>query len=175
MTLLELNTLDNQKAYQWFESCCAAPRWCSQMVAQRPFETAERLHTTAFEIWQGLNNSDYLQAFEAHPMIGDINTLKKKYASTSAVAKNEQAGAALADEKTLFALQTLNKEYLEKNGFIFIICATGLSAKQMLQELKKRIKNGRKQEIQIAAAQQMMITKIRINKQLNLTDQGLNT
>ena len=100
-------------------------------------------------------------------MIGDINSLRSKYASTRALAAGEQSGTADADEATLYALKEKNEAYLARHGFIFIICATGLSAQTMLEALQARLPNSTQQEMVNAAAEQIKITLLRINKSLS--------
>ena len=100
-------------------------------------------------------------------MIGDVDSLRAKYASTKNLASNEQQGAAQADEATLVELSALNHQYLAKHGFIFIICATGLSAQTMLTALKQRYANDTPSEISLAAIEQLKITLLRLNKGLS--------
>jgi 2-oxo-4-hydroxy-4-carboxy-5-ureidoimidazoline decarboxylase len=134
------------------------------MAQARPFSDFDTVIQSAQEVWQQCATADFLSAFEAHPMIGDVNSLRKKYAATKAIASNEQQGATQANEQTLQALADANHQYLAKHGFIFIICATGLSANTMLNALKQRIDNNTKTEIQLAAAQQIKITLLRLEK-----------
>lgn len=170
MTLNQLNALSANEAMQWFEATCASENWCKRMELSRPFNSLSELKQTALQIWSGLSEKDFLQAFEAHPMIGDITSLRKKYANTSDVAQQEQSGTTSASETTLQELAEYNQQYLAKFGFIFIICATGLSAQNMLQALKKRINNPQSVEISNAAQQQINITLLRLDKGLNTND-----
>lgn len=163
-SLLALNEATENEAQAWFMQTCTSKRWCSNMVKKRPFANLESLNTQANLQWQTMTKPDYMEAFSGHPMIGDINTLRKKYANTKALASNEQSGTQGAGEETLHKLQQMNKAYLDKHGFIFIICATGLSADAMLSELAKRLPNSTESEIEKAAQEQMKITLIRINK-----------
>jgi 2-oxo-4-hydroxy-4-carboxy-5-ureidoimidazoline decarboxylase len=162
--LQNLNNLTQQAAQQWFSYCCAAPTWSLNMAQARPFNSLEQLQQKAQHIWQDCTEADYLVAFEAHPMIGDVNSLREKYASTKAMASNEQQGANEADEATLQALADANHQYLAKHGFIFIICATGLSAQTMLDALLARLNNDSQTEIRLAAAEQLKITLLRLEK-----------
>lgn len=164
MTLDSFNALPEPEARKLLGNCNAAEVWCARVVAARPFADIASLKAHAATSWQNLSEPEYLQAFEAHPMIGDVNSLRKKYASTKAMASGEQAGAAEADEQTLIELSALNKSYLEKFGFIFIVFATGKSAAEMLTLLRARIGNSREQEIENAAAEQLKITLLRIEK-----------
>ncbi|MBU3022624.1 2-oxo-4-hydroxy-4-carboxy-5-ureidoimidazoline decarboxylase [Aestuariibacter sp. A3R04] len=166
MTLEELNGLSEEACRAFFTQTCATQSWVALMSQSRPFVTKEAVLKTARSYWQEMNNDDFLEAFAAHPMIGDINTLRSKYANTKAVAAGEQSGTAVADDNTLLALKKGNDAYLKKHGFIFIICATGLSANTMLDALNKRLNNSTEEEIQNAAAEQIKITCLRLDKAL---------
>ncbi len=167
MTLTELNNLSPEAAEHFFAQTCAAQRWVTKMQAQRPYANVPNVLQQAKTLWQDMEQDDFLQAFDAHPMIGDMSSLREKYASTKAMASHEQDGASQADEATLQALQKLNLAYKEKHGFIFIICASGLSAKTMLEEIEKRIDNTTATEIDIASKEQIKITMLRILKGLS--------
>ena len=164
MTLEELNGCSKSQAYEFFEHCCHAQQWIEQMTAHRPYATVDTLCEQGERVWWALNPSDHLQAFAAHPMIGDLSSLKAKYAHTSATASEEQASTALATEETLIQLKQYNERYRDIHGFIFIICATGLSAEAMLEALKARIDNHSDVEMRLAAAEQIKITLLRIRK-----------
>lgn len=166
MTLEDFNALNTADAERHLKDCNAAERWAVRLAARRPFTDVSAWKSTAEKIWQELGEQDYLQAFEAHPMIGDVDSLRKKYASTKAMASGEQSGAAGADEATLTELAKLNHAYKEKFGFIFIVFATGKSALEMLEILKGRIGNDRATEIRNAAAEQLKISFLRIDKLL---------
>ena len=166
MTLEQLNTLPEDEALAVFRDCCAADAWARPMVVARPYHSAEALHGTARALWPNLHEADWLVAFEAHPKIGDIMSLKAKYASTEALASGEQAGARVAPDEILQRLKDGNDAYFDKFGFIFIVCATGKSAEQMLELLEQRLPNSREQEIRIAAEEQAKITHIRLDKLL---------
>lgn len=166
MTLNELNNIESTVALNWFQETCAAQRWCELMVANRPYASLAELKDAALISWQQMQETDYLQAFDAHPMIGDVNSLKKKFTSTKTMAAGEQSKTAEASEATLQELNRLNHAYLQQNGFIFIICATGLSADVMLNALQERIHHNREQELTIAAGEQIKITLLRLEKNL---------
>lgn len=167
MKISDLNLLNANDAETWFMQICTASKWCQLMTNSRPYTNKESLIKHATTHWQSMTQPDYLEAFQGHPMIGDVNSLREKYAATKVLASNEQAGAAQADEETLSRLHSANHEYLNKNGFIFIICATGLSAQTMLVKLEERLGNSSEQEMQIAAAEQLKISLLRIDKALS--------
>jgi OHCU decarboxylase len=130
------------------------------MSARRPFSDTLQLLAAADEIWWGLRNDDWLEAFASHPQIGG-NGSAHRWSS------QEQSGVQTAADETRRALALGNQRYLEKFGFIYIVCATGKSAEEMLQLLNQRISNDRETEIRIAAEEQSKITKLRLRKLLD--------
>lgn len=162
MKSIKLNTLTKTQAQQALMHCCAAPNWVAGMLKALPFENKQQVFECAQNVWEGLTEPDYLAAFEGHPQIGDLSTLSKKYAATAQKAGHEQAGMNKANEQTLQTMIALNKQYLTKFGFIFIVCASGKTAEQMLTLLEQRINNTRMTELNIAASEQAKITKIRL-------------
>ncbi len=136
------------------------------MLVGFPVEDELGLYFLATKCWDACLEPDYLEAFSHHPKIGDIDSLKKKFASTATWASGEQAGVNAADQATLEQLAEGNNLYEEKFGFIFIVCATGKSAAEMLDLLKQRLPNNREDELKIAAAEQHKITLIRLEKLL---------
>ncbi|KZZ39895.1 OHCU decarboxylase [Oleiphilus sp. HI0118] len=163
-TLEELNALSKEDAAFAFTNCCTASRWVAGMVEARPFDTIDQCHLAAKTIWDTMEEADFLEAFEGHPKIGDVTSLRKKYAHTKKLASGEQSSVSEADERTIAALAQGNTDYENKFGFIFIVCATGKSAVQMNDLLQARLPNERDTELQNAAQQQALITAIRINK-----------
>ncbi|MBC7193794.1 2-oxo-4-hydroxy-4-carboxy-5-ureidoimidazoline decarboxylase [Marinobacter sp.] len=164
MSLETINALPRQQAEDLFRDCCAAGPWVQGMVENRPYASREAMLAQSRQLWPSLTERDWLQAFEAHPTIGDVDSLRKKYASTKALASGEQAGALGADEDLLRRLKQGNDAYLEKFGFIFIVCATGRSASEMLALLEARLPNSREVELKNAAREQAKITEIRLEK-----------
>ncbi len=166
MDLQSLNTLPIDQANHLFMQCCTSERWIEEMVANRPFADIHSLRETADHIWNHLTEKDYLQAFEGHPKIGDVGSLKAKYANTKELASGEQSGANCATDELIAKLADSNSEYEEKYGFIFIVCATGKSAKEMLALLQDRLNNDRRKELEIASKEQRKIFHLRLEKLL---------
>lgn len=166
LTLKELNNLGETNLRVAMINCCGSSKWVSKMVVGFPVEDELGLYFLATKCWDACNKIDYLEAFTHHPKIGDIDSLKKKFVSTATWASGEQAGVIAADEETLEQLQEGNKLYEEKFGFIFIVCATGKTAAEMLDLLKQRLLNNKADEIKIAAAEQHKITLTRLEKLL---------
>ncbi|WP_067520130.1 2-oxo-4-hydroxy-4-carboxy-5-ureidoimidazoline decarboxylase [Endozoicomonas ascidiicola] len=168
MTLSDLNTLAVVDASSLFRQCCASERWVKGMVQSRPFANVEGLLTVADELWAKCDQSDFLQAFDGHPKIGDVSSLKEKYGNTQQMAGHEQSGVKAANDDVLQALAEGNKEYEARFGYIFIVCATGKSADEMLGLLQSRLINNVGEELVVAAAEQHKITRIRLNKLVTL-------
>jgi 2-oxo-4-hydroxy-4-carboxy-5-ureidoimidazoline decarboxylase len=160
-----LNALAEPAAAEALLRCCGSERWLAEVLAARPYASTEALHACAERAWQGLGQKDYLEAFAHHPQIGeDLAALRQRFASTHTLAAGEQAGVLGADEATLLALREGNRAYRERFGFIFIVCATGKSAIEMLQLLRERMGNELASELATAAAEQAKITHIRLDK-----------
>ena len=138
-------------------SCCASERWVEGMLAARPFASWASLVETSDRIWNALTPSDWLEAFRAHPRIGE----KKASARWTA---DEQSGTRGAASETMRALHEGNLAYEEKFGMVFLICATGRSADEMLASLQSRMNNERDAELRVAAAEQAKITALRLEK-----------
>ncbi len=159
-----LNELSESEVQSTLEKCCATRPWIDRMAASRPFADDWAVKSAATEIWNSLPPDGWLQAFEAHPRIGDAKSLQTKFGNTSGWAAGEQSGAATAGEATISRLAAGNDAYFQKFGYIFIVCATGKSAEQMLEILEARLVNHADEELQIAAAEQLKITMLRLNK-----------
>ena len=136
------------------------------MINSRPFYNIQAIHDTSDKIWSSLSGKDYLEAFTHHPQIGDIDSLKKKFASTAIWAEKEQQATSQASDEVLTALKKGNDKYLKRFGFIFIVCATGKTAEQMLDLLNDRLPNDEVIELHVSAAEQNKITYLRLEKLL---------
>ena len=168
MTLETFNNLPREDARLELEKCCGASGWVSRMMDHFPFRTDHEMLERAKQIWDNeCSENDWLEAFRHHPKIGDIDSLQKKFASTSAWAGSEQAAVKSASPETIHALAKANDEYEKKFGFIFIVCATGKSAEEMLDFLHRRMNNDYDTEIRIAAEEQKKITQLRLQKLLS--------
>lgn len=166
MTIEQLNGAPEAAAAEALERCCGASNWVRAMLASRPFASPEGLHEAADACAAALEERDWLEAFSHHPRIGDVASLREKFASTARWAGGEQAGAAAADEATLHALAKGNDDYFARFGFLFIVCATGLTADEMRARLEVRLPHERAEELRIAAAEQNKITHLRLEKLL---------
>jgi 2-oxo-4-hydroxy-4-carboxy-5-ureidoimidazoline decarboxylase len=166
VTLENLNRLPLAEAHAAFERCCGSRAWVERMCAARPYADSEALFAAAERAAEALEPADWREAFDHHPRIGDVDSLRRKFASTAGWAGNEQRGAAAASEETLAALAHGNRDYEQRFGYIFIVCATGKSAGEMLAILKSRLGNAPEFELENAAREQRQITRLRLEKLL---------
>ncbi len=166
MTLHELNTISQPQLREELLKCCGSSTWVKMMMAYFPADDLVELLEDAEEMWYACSKEDWKEAFTHHPKIGDVESLTKKFASTAGWASGEQSGVNVAAKETIEALAEGNRLYEEKFGYIFIVCATGKSAEEMLGLLTSRLKNSPNEEIQVAADEQNMITKLRLEKLL---------
>ncbi|MEE2729934.1 MAG: 2-oxo-4-hydroxy-4-carboxy-5-ureidoimidazoline decarboxylase [Pseudomonadota bacterium] len=164
LSLEQFNAASTTDAAEALRQCCAAQDWIQAMVASRPYTDLHHLLHQADQHWANMDEANLLEAFSAHPQIGNVATLRAKYASTKALASGEQSAVSAADEATLQALAQGNQQYLDTFGFIFIVCATGKSAAEMLSLLQARLPNSRPQELVNAAEEQRKITALRLQK-----------
>ena len=167
MTITELNKLPKPALAEALQKCCGSTAWVESMVASFPVADAETLMDEAKTNWNNLRETDWREAFTHHPKIGgDVEALREKFASTSQWAEGEQAAVKAASQATLEALAAGNEEYERKFGYIFIVCATGKSAEEMLALLQARLPNKPEVEILIAMGEQDKITRLRLEKLL---------
>jgi allantoicase len=160
-----LNALSIDEARAALLRCCGATRWAAWLLTQRPFASTEALFKAAAGVWTQMEKADMLEAFSHHPEIGsDIAALRQRFASTAAWATAEQAGVAGADDATLEALREGNVRYREKFGYVFLVCATGKTAAEMLALLRARLAHDPDAELHVAAAEQAKITRLRLEK-----------
>ena len=160
-----LNGLSVEACRDVLLRCCGSTAWADAMVASRPFADPTAVLLRADEVWWTLNAAAWHEAFEHHPRIGDDpERLRKKFADTARWAGGEQAGVRGASEETLAALESGNADYEARFGHVFLICATGLTADQMLGALQRRLPHDPAHELRVAAGEQAKITRIRLDK-----------
>ena len=153
-----LNALPREEAEARLLACCGSRQWARRLASERPFASAGDLADAADRIWRSLSAGDWLEAFAAHPRIGQ--------SSSNSWARQEQAGAKSASPETLANLADANREYEERFGHIFIVCATGKSAAEMLALAESRLHNDPRTELAIAAEEQRRIMRLRLAKLL---------
>jgi OHCU decarboxylase len=164
-TLAHWNQASTNEAKTALLSCCASERWAEGVTALRPIASEEDLFTAADEVWSTMQEPDWMQAFRAHPRIGDRKPVHAS-AQSKAWSQQEQSSTSAAQAQILAELAEGNQRYEDLFGFIYIICATGKSAEEMLAILKRRLSSDRQTELREAAEQQRQITQIRLRKWL---------
>ena len=164
MTLEEINTISQPQLREELLKCCGSSTWVKMMMTYFPTDNMEELLENAEELWTECSDDDWKEAFTHHPKIGDVESLTKKFASTAEWASGEQMAVNTASGETIEALAEANRLYEEKFDYIFIVCATGKSAEEMLGLFQERINNKPEDELRIAAAEQLKITKLRLQK-----------
>ena len=165
MTLDELARLPESEARAEFMKCCGSTVWAKAMAAGRPFAGREALLSAADRHWAALGKKDRLEAFDHHPRIGE-RQLREKFGATAKWAGQEQAGVSTAAEDVLSALERGNRDYEKRFGHIFLVCATGKTAREMLAILNNRMTNAPDAEFEVACGEQSKITRIRLEKLL---------
>lgn len=169
LSLQQFNKLSPAEATSYLLTCCTSTQWAQTLVNKRPFNDIQTLLTQSDEAWlqAQTNEANLLEAFDGHPQIGNVDSLKEKYRNTQDSAAHEQSGANDAEDNVIAALAQGNQDYLNKFGFIFIVFATGKSAQQMLDLLLARLPNNRETELVNAATEQNKITRLRLQKLLS--------
>jgi 2-oxo-4-hydroxy-4-carboxy-5-ureidoimidazoline decarboxylase len=146
--------------------CCGSKAWAHKMTARRPFQDESALMAASDEIWRGLNESDWMEAFNSHPRIGESSAPNPSAHRSATWAMQEQKNVADAVDAVKIALAEGNRQYENKFGRIFIVCATGKSAAELLEILRRRLQNDPRTELYEAAEQQRQITRLRLRKWL---------
>jgi 2-oxo-4-hydroxy-4-carboxy-5-ureidoimidazoline decarboxylase len=162
--LARWNSLPSEEAAREILACCGSETWAASMASKRPIRDEHSLIETSDEVWRGLGEPDWLEAFRSHPRIGDSNAETPLAAQSSAWSEQEQRQAASTDEAMKLALKWGHREYEQKFGRIFIVCATGKSAGEILEILRRRLHNDEAAELRQAAEEQRQIVHIRLKK-----------
>ncbi len=166
LSVAELGRLSSSQLEIELRRCCGAEKWVAALSRRvrdaSPPRTVDDLLASADRCFAELEREDWLEAFGHHPRIGDRESLRRRFATTADLASSEQAGSRSASDEELSELERLNRRYEEIFGYIFIVCATGKSAAEMLALLRARIENEPQDEIEIAAREQRDISRLRL-------------
>ncbi|MEP6729850.1 MAG: 2-oxo-4-hydroxy-4-carboxy-5-ureidoimidazoline decarboxylase [bacterium] len=164
LTLAQLDTMPDAESAFTLAACCGSSTWVAAMVARRPFGSRETLLAVAEEVGLALQPSDWLDAFAHHPRIGERQPASLVSATAANWSQGEQSASSMSSEDARAALREANAEYEQRFGFIFIICANGRSANEILAALRDRLTNEPDAEMFIAAREQRQITRQRLEK-----------
>jgi OHCU decarboxylase len=167
MKLEALNNAPQAEAASLFRDCCGSVAWAQEMADARPFVNEAFLLDQAEKIWWNLSPADWLEAFASHPKIGDKKAAPKQQERSAEWSKGEQAELDTANDDIREQLAEANHLYLEKFGYIFIVCATGKAAEEMLEICRARLTNSADEELPVAAEEQRKITELRLKKLLS--------
>jgi OHCU decarboxylase len=166
VTLGDLNALPGDEAAAALLGCCGSPRWAREMATRRPFANVDALLAAADEVWWALDPADWDDAFAAHPRIGERRAAPAQDARAAAWSAQEQSGATSVAEEVAAALAAGNRAYEQRFGRIYIVCATGRTAAEMLEILHARLGSDPATELRAAAGEQAKITRLRLEKLL---------
>ncbi len=160
----KLNAMPREAAVAEFLKCCGSKRWAELMADARPFVSFEAACSQARTFGSKLTSEDWLEAFRHHPKIGAKKSVEAAPQEAQAWSTQEQAGVSHASDQLQTELAKLNEEYEQEFGYIYIVCATGKSAEEMLKNLRLRLGNTPEKEIRIATEEQLKITELRLRK-----------
>lgn len=160
-----LQTLPESDLADAMKSCCGSSSWVKGMIATRAhFASLATLKEHANAVWKRATPSDCEEAFKAHPRIGGDKSQATQSKTASAWSKGEQSRVADASQAVLDELRAINTAYEERFGRVYIVCATGKTAEEMLAIAKERMNNHPQQELERAAEEQRKITELRLEK-----------
>jgi 2-oxo-4-hydroxy-4-carboxy-5-ureidoimidazoline decarboxylase len=157
-TIAEFNAAPAQAAIRDALACCESKAFAKLITDGRPYRDLNVLDAAIDTAFEALTWDDILEAMNAHPRIG---------ARTGGISAAEQAGATEAGTAVREALVTGNQAYERRFGHVFLICASGLSGQQMLDELHKRLLNTPLAEQTVARQELGKITRLRMRKRLS--------
>ena len=156
------NALPDADAVQALRGCCASSRWAERVAADRPYATPEQLYAAADRVLAELDEADVDEALAAHPRIGDR--------PTGADSRREQSGVAGASRDTKAELAAANRAYEERFGHVYLVCATGKDADELLAILRSRLGNDAATERRVLRAELAKINYLRLRHLLHTTD-----
>jgi 2-oxo-4-hydroxy-4-carboxy-5-ureidoimidazoline decarboxylase len=156
-----LDDVDDGAVRESLSACCASTRWVEGMLAARPFLDLDDAYRHSDQVLAELDWSDVREALDAHPRIGQRVGGAHREAGWS---RSEQSGAADASADVAEQLRAGNIEYEARFGFVFLICATGLSADQMIAALRHRLCNDPATERDVVREELRRIVRLRLEK-----------
>ncbi|HXC96580.1 MAG TPA: 2-oxo-4-hydroxy-4-carboxy-5-ureidoimidazoline decarboxylase [Edaphobacter sp.] len=164
--LARWNSLDSDAAAHEILPCCGSEAWATALASRRPIVDEPSLLEAAANVWRDLYQRDWQEAFDSHPRIGQAHAQNYATEKSLSWSAQEQRKALSEDETTRLALAEANRRYEGRFGRIFIVCASGKSASEMLAILETRMKNDPTTELYEAAEQQRQITELRLRRWL---------
>jgi len=166
--LVRWNAATAADAVREIMPCCGSKSWAQRLTDRRPVSSEASLLTASDEIWRTLQSSDWLEAFYSHPRIGESSAKAPVGSQSTSWSLEEQGQVTTATDTVKADLAVANRVYEEKFGHIFIVCATGKSAAEILAILRLRMQNDGTTELREAAEEQRQITQFRLRKWLGI-------
>jgi 2-oxo-4-hydroxy-4-carboxy-5-ureidoimidazoline decarboxylase len=160
------NTLGATDAAQEILPCCGAWAWAEALTARRPITSKDALFAASDDVWWGLPEAAWQEAFDSHPRIGQRHAEGQATAESLRWSEQEQQAAISPDVAAKIALQEGNQRYERRFGRIFIVCASGRSTSDVLELLEARMNHDATTELRVAAEQQRQITQLRLRRWL---------
>ena len=167
----EFNRAPADDVIEALQSCCASAAWAQAVAERRPYESIDELIAIAELQWWQLPRLEWVQAFGAHPRIGERAAATPQAGQGDAWSEEEQS-AARATRATAARLAELNRAYEEKFGYTYIVSATGKTAEEMISIAERRMTNEPDAEVRIAAEEQARITGLRLRKLLSVQSES---
>ena len=156
VSIAELDRMPAGQAAELLTTCCGSRQWVTRMLARRPFRSREALTSCGETVWQELTPADWIEAFGHHPRIGARDP--------QGLAREEQSGMTAATAAMRASLDELNREYEQRFGYIYIVCATGRTAEELYAIARARLDNPPGLELATAALEQQKITRLRLEQ-----------
>ena len=167
IVLTRWNELEAEQAAKEILPCCGSLAWARDLAARRPIDDEPSLLQCSDEIWKRLPLEAWLEAFSTHPRIGERKAPPRASGQSAAWSRQEQQRVAGADTQAQSALAEGNREYERKFQRVFLVCATGKSALEILAILERRLQNDDATELREAAEEQRKITNLRLRNWLS--------
>jgi 2-oxo-4-hydroxy-4-carboxy-5-ureidoimidazoline decarboxylase len=164
--LARWNSLDTESATREILPCCGSQAWAAALTTNRPLANEAELLAASNTIWLSLPEDAWQEAFDSHPRIGQRHAQTHATEESLRWSAQEQRAALSQDASAKLALEEANRRYEQRFGRIFILCASGKSASEILSILEARINNDPQTELHEAAEQQRQITQLRLHRWL---------
>jgi 2-oxo-4-hydroxy-4-carboxy-5-ureidoimidazoline decarboxylase len=169
MTESALSTLnsgaDDEQLAKELTACCSSEHWVEEILRQRPYADAEALLAASDAAVAALDNAALVDALAGHPRIGE-----RPAGAGGEWSRQEQSGVASAPSAVIEELATANAEYERRFGQVYLVCATGKSADELLAICRSRLANDPVAEERVVRAELAKITRIRLGKLLHPYD-----
>jgi OHCU decarboxylase len=170
LTLTQLNALPPPEAAEQLRACCGSSRWVEAMLARRPFASVEQLFAAAEAAWRTTGPEDWDEAFAHHPRIGERQAAAPVSATAQAWSAGEQGTAASSGATARAALAEANTAYEQRFGRIYLVCAAGRTAEELLADISARMRNDPERERAVAVEEQRKITRLRLGSLIGIEE-----